>query len=379
MHRIYLDHHATTPMDPAVFEAMRPYFVEHFGNPSSGQHEWGRKAEAAVAAARQDVAALVDAKPEEIVFNSGATEGNNAALFGVVHHLRATDHQAPIHILTSKTEHSSIMNSGRALQRLGVDVEFLDVDRHGRVSVDQVRKAIKPHTRLMSFIWVNNEIGSINPIPDLAMLAQEYNVIFHTDGTQAVGKVAVDLSEVPVDLLTFSGHKIYGPKGIGALRVRSGNAKVAPLLYGGGQERGLRSGTVNVPAVVGLGRAAKLCTNVSAENERTASLRDRLVEGLKNAIPNLRLNGHPTERSPINASLTFPGRPVESALPKLEALGFSTGSACSAGRVNISHVLAAIGLSEDDATCTIRLSVGRWTTTEEIDSAIDLLAKAFAG
>lgn len=378
--RLYFDYNATTPVDPAVFEAMLPYFVEHFGNPSSGQHAWGWTAEAATTRARAAVAALVGARPHEIFFTSGATEGNNTALFGVVNRIRAEDPEAPIHILVSAAEHSSVLNAARALARLGAEVDIVRVDSFGRVDPAVVAKTLKPHTRLMSFIWANNEIGTLNPMKELAALARERKVYLHTDATQAVGKLPVDLRETPVDLLTFSAHKIYGPKGVGALYVRASDPAVSlcPLLHGGGQEQGLRAGTLNVPGIVGLGKAAELAAaGMAEETARTTSLRDRLIDGVRARIPEARLNGHPTERSPINVSLTFPGRPVELRLAKLQRLGFSTGSACSAGRVSMSHVLAAIGLGESDAGCTVRLSVGRATTAADVDQAIEILAAAF--
>lgn len=380
--RIYLDYNATTPVDPEVFEAMVPYFREHFGNPASGQHAWGWTAEAAVTKARTTIANFIGSRNSEIYFNSGATEGNNTALFGVVQHLRATEpRDHPLHIITSNAEHNSVKNASKALQQLGVEVDFIPVNADGCVNPALVEKAIKPHTRLMSFIWVNNEIGSVNPIARLAAIAKAHRVYLHTDATQAIGKIPVDVRETPVDLMSFSGHKFYGPKGVGVLYVRSRDPAVTlwPLLHGGGQEQGLRSGTLNVPAIVGLGKAIEICAaKMTEEANRTKELRDRLFNGVKAKIPDVRLNGHPIERSPTNLSLTFPGRPVDLALPKLQRLGFSTGSACSAGRGAVSSVLTAIGLSEKDAGCTIRLSIGRTTTSADVDQTIEILGNAFS-
>lgn len=377
--RIYLDYNATTPLDPAVFEAMKPYFLEHFGNPASGQHAWGWTAEAAATRARTQVATLIGAQATEIYFTSGATEGNNTAFLGLVQQIRQEQSDAPIHVLTSTVEHSSVMNVARALLSFGVEVDFLPVDAHGRVSPDQVRAALKPHTRLMSFIWANNEIGSLNPMRELAAIAKENRIYLHTDATQAVGKIPVNVDEVPVDMMTFSSHKFYGPKGVGALylRARDPAVRIQPLLHGGGHERGLRSGTLNVPGIVGFGKAAEIAQHsMPAELERCRRLQALLIEGVLNGVPGARLNGHPTERSPINVSLMM-GKPTELALPKLQRLGFSTGSACSAGRVSVSHVLAGLGLSDAQATATIRLSIGRWTTEAEIDEAVRLLTAAF--
>lgn len=379
--KIYLDYNATTPVDPQVYEKMEPYFREHFGNSASGQHSWGWTAESAITHARKQVADLIEAEPLEIIFTSGATESNNWALFGLIREWRRENPESPLHILTSAVEHSSIMNAGRALQELGVEVQFLPVNRYGQVDVADVRAALRPHTRLLSFIWANNEIGSLNPMRELAALAKEKRIYLHSDATQAVGKIPVSMKEIGVDLMSFSGHKIYGPKGVGALYLRQRDPKVSlqPLFYGGGHERGLRSGTVNVPGVVGLGEACERCrVELPSEQSRLSELRDFFIGRVLREISGSRLNGHPHERSPINTSLTFPGRPVELALPRLQGLGFSTGSACSAGRISISHVLAGIGVSEDDAQCTVRMSLGRWTTKEELDAAVEKLKVAFA-
>lgn len=380
--RIYLDYNATTPTDPRVVEALLPYLTEHFGNPASAQHAWGWTAESATQKARQQVADLVGAESGEIIFTSGATEANNWALFGLFFAHREEFPDQPFHLITTPLEHNSVLNSARALEKLGAEVSFAPVDRFGRVNADEVRRLLRPSTKLISVIAVNNEIGTLNPMAELGALAREARVYLHTDATQAAGKIPVDVNDWKVDLLSCSAHKMYGPKGVGALYIRSRHpaVRLQPLLHGGGHERGLRSGTLNVPGIVGLGAAAALAkTELSAERERTTALRDLLVRRVLDEVPDCRLNGHPTERSPINASLTFLGRPVDQRLGALQRLGCSTGSACSAGRVSVSHVLAGIGLSEDEAACTLRLSVGRGTTEAEINAAVEILKAAFAG
>lgn len=358
---------------------MEPYFKTHFGNPASFAHQWGWAAQKAVEKAREQVATLLSAKPMEITFTSGATESNNWVIFAMMEKFRTENPQAPIHMLTSELEHSSVMNSMNEAQRRGVEVDFVKSNKYGQVEVDAVEKLLKPHTKLMSFIWVNNEIGSINPMKELAQLAKERKIYLHTDATQALGKIPVNIQEVPVDLLSASAHKFYGPKGSGILYLRSSQPKVIlpPYLFGGGQEHGHRSGTLNVPAIVGLGAAAELCQNLLPEEmARTTELRNYLWKGLQKNIPSVRLNGHETERSPINLSLTFPGKNIERLLPKLGRIGFSQGSACHTGSLQASPVLTSLGLSIEEAQGTLRMSVGRWTTLEDLDVAIEVLSKA---
>ncbi|WII73362.1 cysteine desulfurase family protein [Bdellovibrio sp. 22V] len=376
---IYLDYNATTPVDPRVFQAMEPYFKEHFGNPASAGHHWGWIADNAATKARSQVASLIGAKSLEITFTAGATESNNWAIFGLISKLREENPQTPIHFITSCVEHSSIMKAMAAAEKMGVEVDFLPVNSYGQVEIETVRKAIKPHTKLMSFIWVNNEIGTINPIPELARLAKEHQIYFHTDATQAVGKIPVNVTEMGIDLMSFSGHKIYGPKGIGALYIRSKDPKVQinPLIYGGGQERGLRSGTLNVPAIVGLGVAAEICAqNLNEEKARMTELRDFFWSKLQAAVPGIRLNGHPTERAPNNLNVTLPGHKTEALIARLQKIGVSTGSACGTGAMVISHVLKGIGLSTEEIQCSLRLSLGRWTTQEELERAAEILKNA---
>ncbi|KYG61636.1 aminotransferase [Bdellovibrio bacteriovorus] len=378
---IYFDYNATTPVDPEVFAAMEPYFKQHFGNPASAGHTWGWAAEAAVVKGREQVAQLIGAKSQEVIFTSGATESNNWAIFGLLSKLRENNPQEPVHFITSNVEHSSIMKGMAALTRWNVDVTFLPVDHNGQVQVEQVKKALRPHTRMMSFIWVNNEIGTINPIAELAALAKENKIYFHTDATQAAGKIPMNVTDMGIDLMSFSAHKIYGPKGVGALYIRGKDPKVQldPLIYGGGQERGLRSGTVNVPGVVGFGKAAELCKkNQAQESAKLRELSQTLWKELQAAIPGVKLNGHPTERAANNLNITLPGAKTEKLMSHLQKLGVSTGSACGTGAMVISHVLTGIGLSPEEVQCSLRLSLGRWTTREEISRAVDILKEGIS-
>ncbi|MGZ3769921.1 MAG: cysteine desulfurase family protein [Bdellovibrio sp.] len=378
---IYLDYNATTPVDPQVFQAMEPYFKEYFGNPASAGHHWGWTAENAVSKARIQIASLISAKPSEITFTAGATESNNWVLFGLLSKFREEQPNEPIHFITSCIEHSSIMKAMVAVQKMGVEVDFLPVNKFGQVEVETVRKAIKPHTRLMSFIWVNNEIGTINPIADLAKIAKENKIYFHSDATQAVGKIPLNVTDIGVDLLSCSAHKIYGPKGCGILYIRSKDPKVQinPFIYGGGQEKGLRSGTLNVPAIVGFGKAAEICnSNLENEFKRISQLRDFFWNKLQENIPSIQLNGHPTERAPNNLNITLTGYKTEQLLPRLQKLGVSTGSACGTGTMVISHVLTGIGLNVDQVQGSLRLSLGRWTTQEELEQAAVILRQALS-
>lgn len=375
---IYLDYNATTPVDPLVFAAMEPYFKDYFGNPASAGHTWGWKAASATEKARLQVAQLINAGLNEIFFTSGATEANNWAIFGLISKIRNENPDEKIHIISSCLEHNSIMKSLEAAQRLNVEIDFLAVNKFGQIDIESVRHAIKPHTKLISLIWVNNEIGSINPIGEIAKITKAQKIYLHTDATQAVGKLPVNVMELGIDMMSFSGHKIYGPKGIGVLYIRSKDPKVQiePLIHGGGHERGLRSGTLNVPGIVGLGVAAEICEkNLVEEAARLTNLRHLMWEKLKKAIPEVSLNGHPTERSCNNLSITLPIN-TEAILPHLQKLGVSTGSACSTGSIAISHVLKGIGLGPIEAQRTLRLSLGRWTTEEEVLEAVETLKSA---
>lgn len=376
---IYLDYNSTTPVDPQVFAAMEPYFSVHFGNAASFAHQWGWAANKAVEKSRGQISSLINAKASEITFTSGATESNNWVIFGMLEKLRSENPQAPIHFITSQVEHSSITNALKEAERRGAEVDFIPPNKYGQVTAEVLAKYIKPHTRLISLIWVNNEIGTINPMKELVQLAKEKQIYLHSDATQAVGKIPVDLEEVPVDFLSASAHKFYGPKGAGVLYIRSSHPKVSlpAFIFGGGQESGRRSGTQNVPAIVGLGAAAELCQQLMPEEgKRLTALRDFLWNEIQKKIPTAKLNGHPTERASNNLNITFPGKNIELLLPKLGRLGFSQGSACHTGTLEVSPVLGALGLSLSEAQGTLRLSLGRWTTQEELQSAVEILAKA---
>jgi cysteine desulfurase len=376
---IYLDYNSTTPVDPQVFAAMEPYFKTHFGNPASFAHQWGWAAQKAVDKGREQIAKLLNVKPLEITFTGGSTESNNWVIFGLIEKLRAENPNEKIHFIASAIEHSSVMNAMKEAQRRGIEVDFVKPNQFGQVEVASVEKLIKPHTKLMSFIWVNNEIGTINPINELTKLAKDRKIYIHTDATQAVGKIPVDLQNTPVDFLAASAHKFYGPKGTGILYIRSSHPKITlpPFLFGGGQEHGHRSGTLNVPGIVGLGAAAELCQKLMPEEQaRTTELRQFLWNGIQKNIPSAKLNGHPTERSPINLNITFPGKNIEQLLPHMGRLGFSQGSACHTGTLEVSPMLVALGLTPEEAQGTIRLSLGRWTTKEDLEITISILTKA---
>lgn len=378
--KIYLDYHATTPTDPRVVESMLPYFTERFGNTMSSSHSWGWAAEEAITKARRQIADLLHCKPSEIYFTSGATESNNWVVRGLIDQIRSEEPDAKIHMITGNAEHSSVLNTFKAAQKnWNVEVDFVKVDCNGKVPVEQVKKLIKPYTRLISVTWVQNEIGTVNDIEAIGQLARENKIYFHTDGTQAVGKLPIDLEAMPIDLLACSAHKFYGPKGVGFLYQRSAAPKVRiqPLFYGGGHERGERSGTLNTPGVVGMGMACEILSKeMSIEMPRQKALRDRLLAGLLK-LPHARLNGHPVERSAININISFLGKKTESVLAQLSSLGFSSGAACMSGNWSATPVLRAIGVSDEQAQGTIRLSVGRWTTEQDIDQALELLVKAF--
>ncbi|MBI3998926.1 MAG: IscS subfamily cysteine desulfurase [Armatimonadetes bacterium] len=371
---IYLDYAATTPVDPRVLDAMRPYFAERFGNPGS-VHQFGQSARAAVDEARAAVAHLIGALPKEIVFTSGATEANNAAIFGAVYARGVPDR----HVITAATEHHAVLEPCRWLEAHGVSVTVLPVDRHGIVDPDAVRRAIRPETVLVSVMHGNNEIGTLGPVAEIAAIAREHGVPFHTDATQSAGIVPIDVKALGVDLLSLSAHKRYGPKGIGALYVRTG-VQIEPFQHGGSQERGRRGGTENVPAIVGFGEAARIAlASMADEAARLAGLRERLSAGLA-AIDGARLNGHPTRRLPGIVNASFAASDSESLLLALdlEGIAASSGSACTSGSLEPSHVIAALGVPPSFAAGTLRFSLGRWTTLEEIDAMLEALPRILA-
>jgi len=367
---LYLDNHATTPMDPRVLEAMLPYFVEKFGNAASRNHAFGWEAEEAVENARKQLARLIHADPKEIVFTSGATESDNLALKGVVEMYR----EKGDHIITGLTEHRAVLDTAKALEtKRGIKVTYLPVDKTGLVSPDDVRQAITDKTILISIMLANNEIGTINPMNEIGKIAKEKGILLHCDATQGVGKIPVDVQEMGIDLMSFTAHKIYGPKGIGALYVRkkAPRVRIAPMIDGGGHERGMRSGTLPVPLIVGFGKACELCEQeMPTESVRLAKMRDRLQAGIMKALEEVYLNGHPTQRLPHNLNISFAYVERESLLMGVKEIALSSGSACTSATLEPSYVLRALGVGSDLAHSSIRFGLGRFNTDEEIDYTI---------
>ncbi len=377
---VYLDYHATTPVDPRVFEAMRPYFTDAFGNAASRTHVFGMRAAAAVEKAREEVADLVGANAKEIVFTSGATEADNLAVLGAARARRARGARRP-HVVVSAIEHRAVLDPSRRLAEEGFDVTFLPPDRLGRTSAGALAAALRDDTVLASVMAANNEIGTLNDVAAIAGACKERGVLFHTDAVQAAGKVPLDVHASGVDLLALSAHKICGPKGVGALFVRAQNPKVAldPLLFGGGHERGLRPGTLDVPAIVGFGAAAALArAEGAAEAARVAALRDRLWDALRARIPGISRNGDPAAGLPGNLNVRIPGVPSDTLLMDVRDLAFSAGSACTSASVEPSHVLLGIGLAKEEAHECVRFGLGRFTTPEEADFAAERIGAAAA-
>jgi cysteine desulfurase len=368
---IYMDNHATTPMDPRVLEAMLPYFTEKFGNAASRNHQYGWDAEAAVDQARDQIGRLINAKAKEIIFTSGATESDNLAIKGVVEFSKDKGN----HVITAVTEHKAILDTCKALERSGkAQVTYLPVDEYGLVDPDAVRAAITDKTILISVMYANNEIGTIQPLREIGKIAKEKGVIFHSDATQGVGKIPVDVEAMGIDLMSFTGHKIYGPKGCGALYVRSKGPRVrlTPMMDGGGHERGMRSGTLNVPGIVGFGRACELAgAEMETEAARELQLRERLHQGLFSQLDEVYLNGHPTRRLPGNLNVSFAFVEGESLLMGLKDVAVSSGSACTSATLEPSYVLKALGVGEDLAHTSIRFGLGRFNTQEEVDHVIE--------
>ncbi len=374
---IYLDYHATTPCDPRVVEAMLPYFTEQFANPSSATHRAGKSTAKAVEQARRQVAELIGAEPKETIFTSGATESNNLAILGLALHANNKRRK----IVTTAIEHKAVLAPGKHLEKLGFELVVLPVDAAGRVDRAAAQEAIDKNTVVVSIQAANNEIGTIQDIAYFAHLAHEQGAFFHTDAAQAVGKIPVDIAEWDVDLLSISAHKLYGPKGVGALFIRGGPyaLPLEPLVYGGGQEADVRPGTMNVPGIVGLGKACALCQGeMHEEAQRVASLRDQLENLLFAQISKVHSNGDFTNRLPGNSSLTLPGIDAEALIANVPELSLSAGSACTSGTPAPSHVLLAIGLERDAAHQTIRVGLGRFSTEEEITLASNLINAAVA-
>ena len=367
---IYMDNHATTPVDPRVLEAMLPYFTEKFGNAASRNHAFGWESEAAVDHSREQIARLIHASsPREIVFTSGATESDNLAIKGVAESYRDKGN----HIITCVTEHKAVLDCCKSLEKQGCQVTYLPVDRNGLVNMNRLREAITAKTILISIMAANNEIGTVEPIKEIGQFAHEKGILFHTDATQAVGKILLNVEEMGIDLLSLTAHKIYGPKGIGALYVRAAKprVKLRPMIDGGGHERGMRSGTLNVPGIVGLGKACEIAQKeMAAEAERLTSLRERLKCKILEQLDEVYINGHPTQRLAGNMNMSFAYVEGESLLMGLKEIAVSTGSACTSASLEPSHVLRAIGVEEELAHTSIRFGLGRFNTEEEVDYTV---------
>jgi cysteine desulfurase len=375
---IYMDYHATTPMDPRVFEAMKPYFLETFGNAASRNHSFGWEAEEAVEKSRKQIASLIGATGKEIVFTSGATESNNLALKGVAEMYAEKGN----HIITAATEHKAILDTCKRLEKHGVRVTYLPVQTNGLVDLEQLQAAITDKTILISIMYANNEIGVIQPIAELGKIAKSKGVLLHTDATQAVGKVPVNVIKDNVDLMSLSGHKMYGPKGVGALYVRrkAPRVQITAQMDGGGHERGMRSGTLNVPGIVGLGEACALCqADMAEESKRMAFLRDKLMHKLQSALDETYINGTMEHRLPNNLNISFAYVEGESLLMGINDIAVSSGSACTSATLEPSYVLKALGAGDDLAHSSIRFGLGRFNTEEEVDyvaaKVIDVVKK----
>jgi cysteine desulfurase len=366
---IYMDNNATTPVDPRVLEAMLPYFCEEFGNAASRIHAFGWRAEEAVDKAREQIARLIGATPKEIIFTSGATESDNLALKGVAEMYR----DKGTHIVTQVTEHKAVLDSAKRLERQGFEVTYLPVDRDGLVDPDDVERALRETTILISIMAANNEIGVVQPLEEIGRIAKDRGVLFHSDAAQAAGKVPVDVEAWGVDLVSLSAHKMYGPKGVGALYVRrrAPRVRLSPMMDGGGHERGMRSGTLDVPGIVGFGAACELaCEEMEAEAERIRALRDRLQSGILSHLEEVYLNGHPDRRLPGTCNLSFAYVEGESLVTGLNDIALSSGSACTSVGHESSHVLEALGLNTEMIDSSLRFCLGRFNTEEEVDYVI---------
>jgi len=378
---IYMDNHATTPVDPRVLEAMLPYFTQTFGNAASRTHVFGREAAAAVERARKQIARLIHANPPEIVFTSGATESDNLAIKGVAR-MHRQEGKSRNHIVTLPTEHKAVLDSCRRLEKEGFEVSYLPVGADGLVDLGELGGAISEGTMLVSVMAANNEIGVLQPINEIGELCRERGVLFHSDAVQAIGKVPVDVQAMNVDLMSITAHKIYGPKGVGALYVRSGKPEVrlAPLIDGGGHELGMRSGTLNVPGIVGLGKACELCMqDIVEESRRLTALRDRLKDGIQSRLEGVHVNGSMEHRLPHNLNLSFEGVEGEALLTGLDGVAVSSGAACRSLASESSYVLRAMGMGEDRAQSSIRFGLGRFNTQEEVDEVIDRIVETVKG
>jgi cysteine desulfurase len=367
---VYLDNNSTTPIDLRVVEAMMPYLTEKFGNAASRSHAYGWEGEEAVEKARTQIGQLIGANSKEIVFTSGATESINIAIKGAYEMYGEKGN----HIITCVTEHKATLDSAKYIEKHGAKVTYLPVNSMGQINLDDLKNAITPQTILVSLMHANNEMGTIHPIAEIGKITKEKGILLHVDAAQTAGKIPVNVDQMGIDILSISGHKMYGPKGIGALYVRRSNPRVrlAPVVHGGGHERGLRSGTLNVPAIVGLGKAAELALQeMESEAKRVADLRDRLHKGITTELDEVYLNGHPTHRLPNNLNLSFAYVEGEALMMGFKELAVSSGSACTSASLEPSYVLKAMGVGEELAHTSIRFGLGRFTTPEEVDFAID--------
>lgn len=386
MSRVYLDYNATTPVEPEVLDAMLPYFSADFANASS-IHTPGQRARAAVETARDEVATLIGARSQEIVFTSGGTESDNHAIFGVIGFLVAQPLLAarslspPLalpHVITTTIEHEAVLNACQAAEEQGATVTYLPVDREGLIDPALVRRAIRPETVLISAMHANNELGTVQPLEEIGRIAKEHKIYFHTDAVQSAGKISVDVNRLNVDLLSLSGHKLYAPKGVGALYVRSGT-RLRQVLYGGHHQRGFRPGTENVAGIIGLGKAAEIArASLAGDAKHVSRLRDKLERGLLGRIPQVRVNGSLANRTPNTTNIMFAGIEGEALVIALDlkSLACSVGAACSSGAVEPSHVLTAIGLSQEEAKSSLRFSLGRHTAESDIDFALEVIPGA---
>jgi cysteine desulfurase len=371
---IYMDNNSTTRTDPRVVQAMLPYFTEKFGNAASRSHAFGWEAEAAVEEAREQIAALIGASAKEMIFTSGATESNNLAIKGVA----AMYKKKGNHVITQATEHKATLDTCKRLEREGYQVTYLPVDQYGQVHAEQVREALTDKTILVTIMAANNEIGTVQPVKAIGKLCKEKGILFHTDAVQAVGKLPIDVEEMGIDLLSLSAHKIYGPKGQGALYVRKKDPRVRlePQIDGGGHERGMRSGTLAVPLIVGLGKACEIAKNeMTQESEKTFRLRERLRKGIMDQLPETYLNGHPTERLPGNANISFAYVEGEGLMMGMKEVAVSSGSACTSASLEPSYVLRALGVGDELAHSSIRFGIGRFNTEAEVDFVVDLVVR----
>ncbi|WP_300707668.1 IscS subfamily cysteine desulfurase [Limnohabitans sp.] len=372
---IYLDYGATNPCDPRVVDAIIPWLREHFGNPASRSHAWGWEAEAAVEKAREYVAELIGADPREIVWTSGATESNNLAIKGAAHFYKSRGK----HLITVKTEHKAVLDTMRELERQGFEVTYLDVQADGLLSMDALKAAIRPDTILISVMFVNNEIGVIQDVTAIGNLCREKGIIFHVDAAQATGKVEIDMTQLPIDLMSLASHKTYGPKGIGALYVRrKPRIRLEAQMHGGGHERGMRSGTLPTHQCVGMGEAFRIAKlEMAQDNAKARALHDRLIAGLSD-MEQVFLNGHATQRVPQNINISFNYVEGESLIMGIKGLAVSSGSACTSASLEPSYVLRALGRSDELAHSSLRMTIGRWTTEEDIDYAINTIRENVA-